>query len=75
MVWLLSENKEMKFACFVFSTCLLLVCSGFIQAQQKTVDFVELGKTIEAEIKENKTPGAAIAVIMVTAFYLPKVSE
>jgi len=32
-------------------------------AQTKPIDFAELEKTIEAEMKANKTPGAAIAVV------------
>lgn len=47
----------------------MLVCGIFslgeksIAAQAKTIDFAELEKTVEAEIKANKTPGAAIAVV------------
>jgi CubicO group peptidase (beta-lactamase class C family) len=43
-------------------TALVLLISN-IPAQNKTVDFAELEKTIEAELKDAKTPGAAMAVV------------
>lgn len=50
----------MKISPIIFSIFLLF---SVTHAQNKTIDFAELEKTIEAEIKEAKTPGAAVAVI------------
>lgn len=44
----------------------LLIVSLFfavIHGQPKTIKYTELEKTIEAELKENKTPGASLAVV------------
>jgi CubicO group peptidase (beta-lactamase class C family) len=46
-------------ACFA----LLLCAFSSVPAQIKPVDFAELEKTVEAELKETKTPGAAVVVI------------
>ncbi|MDQ1591774.1 MAG: hypothetical protein QOG71_2401 [Pyrinomonadaceae bacterium] len=47
-----------------FAFCLLLLlAAGAAAAQSAPVDFAELEKTIVAELKENKTPGAAVAVV------------
>jgi CubicO group peptidase (beta-lactamase class C family) len=44
---------------FVFSALLV----STVSAQTKTIEFSELEKTVEAELKDTKTPGAAVAVI------------
>ncbi len=41
----------------------LIVLVSSIRAQTKTPDFTELEQTIEAELKNSKTPGAAFSVI------------
>jgi CubicO group peptidase (beta-lactamase class C family) len=41
----------------------LLGASSMISAQTKTIDFAGLEKTIEAELKESKTPGAAVVIV------------
>jgi CubicO group peptidase (beta-lactamase class C family) len=43
--------------------CFLLLLAVAAAAQNAAVDFAELEKTVEAELRENKTPGAAVAVI------------
>lgn len=41
----------------------LFILISIVSGQNKTVDFAELEKTIEAELKDAKTPGAAMAVV------------
>ncbi len=36
---------------------------GTVHPQAKPIDFAELERTIEAELKANKTPGAAVAIV------------
>jgi len=43
--------------------CFLLLLAVASAAQNAPVDFAELEKTVEAELRENKTPGAAVAVV------------
>ncbi len=48
----------------LFSFLIVPILLAAIRAQTKAIDFVELEKTIEAELKANKTPGAAVAIIV-----------
>ncbi|HEV2803060.1 MAG TPA: serine hydrolase domain-containing protein [Pyrinomonadaceae bacterium] len=50
---------------FVILCCLLLLAATAAAAQTTSaaVDFAELEKAVEAELRENKTPGAAFAVV------------
>lgn len=50
----------MRFLHIVFALILLI---SAVSAQNKTIDFAELEKAIEAELKDAKTPGAALAVV------------
>jgi hypothetical protein len=59
---------------------LVVACAAVPRAdarQAKAFDFAELEKVIEAELKEGRTPGAAVAVVVVGGelpkpqFYLP----
>jgi CubicO group peptidase (beta-lactamase class C family) len=45
----------------IISAIFILISS--ISAQNKAIDFVELEKTIKAELKDAKTPGAAMAIV------------
>jgi len=47
----------------IFTFGLLFLCAVSATAQSGQVNFAELEKSVEAELKENQTPGAAIAVI------------
>ncbi|HEV7903033.1 MAG TPA: serine hydrolase domain-containing protein [Pyrinomonadaceae bacterium] len=47
----------------IFALCCLLLFAIPMAAQTKPVDFAELEKTIAAELKENKTPGASVVVV------------
>lgn len=48
----------------IFLVKLLMILSVLpLSAQTKTIDFSELERTIEAEMKATKTPGAAFAVV------------
>jgi CubicO group peptidase (beta-lactamase class C family) len=42
---------------------ILILFVSLVSAQSKTIDFAELEKIIEAELKDAKTPGAAVAVV------------
>lgn len=53
----------MKLTRSIFAFCCLFLFALSAAAQNKSVDFAELEKTIEAELKENNTPGAAVVVI------------
>ena len=57
------KNKSKNFIQITFLFALVLCSLSLISAQTKTDDFNELEKTIEAELKETKTPGASFAVI------------
>ena len=46
----------------IFALCCLFLFAVPAVAQSKPADFAELEKIVEAELKENKTPGAAIVV-------------
>src|SRR5688500_9163796 len=50
----------MRLLQIIFSLAFLL---STISAQNKAVDFAELEKTIQIELAEAKTPGAAVAVV------------
>lgn len=47
----------------ILAKILVIFLAQNFTAQTKTIDFTELEKTIEAEMKETKTPGAAFAVV------------
>lgn len=47
----------------IFAFCCLLLLTAHTAAQNKSIDFAELEKTVAAELKENNTPGAAVVVI------------
>jgi len=47
----------------ILTKILVIFSVLFFTAQTKTIDFTELEKTIEAEMKETKTPSAAFAVV------------
>lgn len=46
-----------------FSFLFISIFSAAFYSQSKSIDFAELEKTIEAELKETKTPGAALAIV------------
>ncbi len=48
----------------LYSFFIILVLLIAIHAQTKTLDYVELERIIEAELKTNKTPGAAVAIVV-----------
>jgi CubicO group peptidase (beta-lactamase class C family) len=47
----------------IFACCCLFLFAVQTAAQNKQIDFAELENTVAAELKENKTPGAALVVI------------
>jgi CubicO group peptidase (beta-lactamase class C family) len=47
----------------IFAFCCLFLLASPALAQNKSIDFAELEKTVAAELKENNTPGAAVVVI------------
>ena len=47
----------------IFALCCLFLFAIQTTAQNKSLDFAELENTVAAELKENKTPGAALVVI------------
>ncbi len=47
----------------LYSFLTVLFFLATVLAQTKTIDFTELERTIEAEMKANKTPGASIAIV------------
>lgn len=56
--------RMMKSMRSIFTLGLLLLCAvSAAAAQNGSVNFAELEKIVEAELKENKTPGASIVVI------------
>lgn len=47
----------------IFALCCLFLLASHTSAQITPVDFAKLEKTVEAELKANKTPGASVVVI------------
>lgn len=48
---------------FLYIFLLTVLLAAGVSAQIKTFDFADLEKTIEAELKETKTPGASFAIV------------
>lgn len=47
-----------------YSFLFIQIFLAMVHAQVKPIDFAELERTIEAELKANKTPGASVAIVV-----------
>jgi CubicO group peptidase (beta-lactamase class C family) len=54
----------LNFMNFPFLFLTVLISLTTVYAQTKPINFAELETTIEAELKANKTPGAAVAIVV-----------